>query len=203
MRRFETVYREILLHCIAGTDRIEQKSMSKATGVSLGMINKTVRKLEEASAVEAGPRGLRVLAPGRILNLWAAERRFRNEIWRSFRIDDVGEAERSLPPSVILTGFPAWARLAKRRPAEYNRIHFYVADKSAFDSWASFRENQIRKTNPNIFALSADDPHVISTSSRGLACVPQVYVDIYAANGPECQPFLKDIVSSYPSLATM
>jgi hypothetical protein len=184
-------------------DRMEQKSVSKAMGVSLGMTNKAVRKLEEASAVEAGPRGLRVLAPGRILNLWTAERRFRNEIWRSFRIDDLEEAGRSLPPSVILTGFAAWVRLSRRRPAEYGRIHFYVTSKLAFDSWVKFRENQIRKTNPNIFALSVDDPHLISTSSRGVACVPQVYVDIYAADGPEYQPFLRDIISSFPSLAVV
>jgi hypothetical protein len=179
---------------------MEQKSVSKATGVSLGMTNKVVRKLEEASAVEVGPRDLRVLAPGRILNLWAAERSLRNDIRRSFRIDDLEKAERSLPPSVILTGFPAWVRLAQRRPAEYTRIYFYVTDKSAFESWTKFRENQIRKTNPNIFALSADDQHLISTSSRGLACLPQVYVDIYAADGPEYQPFLRDIIGSFPNL---
>jgi len=192
-----------LLRCTQGAGLIEQKSVSKATSVSLGMTNRVVRKLEEASAVQAGHRGLRVLAPGRILNLWAAERRFRNEIWRAFRIDDLEEVERSLPPSVVLTGFPAWVRLAQRRPAEYTRIHFYVTDKSAFDSWAGFREHRIRKTNPNIFALSVDDPHLISTSSRGLVCVPQIYVDIYAANGPEYQPFLRDIINSFPNLAVV
>jgi hypothetical protein len=68
----------------------------------------------------------------RILNLWATERRFRNEIWKSFRMDDLNTVERDLPRDVILTAFPAWVRLAKRRPAEYSRLHFYVTNKPRF-----------------------------------------------------------------------
>jgi hypothetical protein len=181
-------------------DSIQQRAVANAACVSVGMTNKVVRKLEEASSVEAGARGLRILAPGRILNLWATERTFRNEIWKIFRIDDLHDVERDLPPNVILTAFPAWVRLAGRHPAEYNRIHFYVTDKAGFELWMKFRERKIRKTNPNIFALAVEDRHLLATSSRGLACVPQVYVDIYAADGPESQPFLRDIISSYPSL---
>jgi len=82
-------------------------------------------------------------------------------------------------------------------------IHFYVTDRSAFELWLKFREGKIRRTNPNIFALSVQDQHLVSRSSGGLACVPQVYVDIYAADGPACEPFLRDIISSFPSLAIM
>ena len=201
MRKFEAVYREILLASMRGPDPIQQKNVARAAGVSLGMVNKVVRKLEEAYSVEAGARGLRVLAPGRILNLWATERRFQTEIWKSFRIDDLDSVERDLPPDVILTTFPAWVRLAGKRPAEYNRVHFYVTDKARFGLWMRLREQKIRKTNPNIFALAVEDHHLVATSSHGLACVPQVYVDIYAADGPEAQPFLRDIITSFPSLA--
>lgn len=189
-----------MLHSISGGDTVQQKAVAAATGVSLGMTNKVVRKLEEAAAVEAGPRGVRILSPGRILNLWATERRFRNEVWRSFRLDDLADAERDLPAGVILTAFPAWAKLSGSRPAEYGRIHFYVVDTIGFESWMRFRERSIRKTNPNIFALSAKQPHLVATSSSGVACVPQIYVDIYAANGPEAQSFLRDIINSYPNL---
>jgi hypothetical protein len=65
---------------------------------------------------------------------------------------------------------------------------------------ARLRERKIRKTEPNIFALAVEDPHLVSSSSRGLACVSQVYVDIYAADGPEASPFLQDIISSFPNL---
>ncbi len=164
------------------------------------MTNKVVRKLEQASSVEVGARGLRVLAPGRILNLWATERSFRNEVWKAFRIDDLRNVERDIPPELILTAFPAWVRIAGRQPAEYNSLHFYVTDRAGFERWMKFRERQIRKTNPNIFALAVEDSHLIDTSSRGLACLPQVYVDIYAADGPEAQPFLRDITSSFPML---
>jgi len=200
LRKFEAVYREILLAAMKGSQPIQQKAIASAAAVSLGMTNKVVRKLEEAASVEAGSRGLRILSPSRILNLWATERHFYNEIWRSFRIDDLSIVERDLPPDVILTAFPAWVRLGKRRPAEYTRVYFYVTNKPRFESWMKLRERRIRKTNPNVFALTVEDPHLISSSSRGLACVPQVYVDIYAADGPEAPPFLRDIITSYPSL---
>jgi len=200
LRKFEAVYREILLASMGGQSAVPQKLVAEATGVSIGMTNKVVRKLEQASCVQAGPRGLRILSPGRILNLWATERRLQGEVWRSFRIDDLASVEMDLPPEVILTAFSGWAAQAKRRPADYGRVHFYVTDKARFESWMKFRRDRIRKTNPNIFALDAHDRHVVRTSSRGVACVPQIYVDIYAADGPEAQPFLKDIVESFPSL---
>ena len=200
LRKFEAVYREILLASMRGQGTVQQKLVAEATGVSTGMTNKAVRKLEQASCVETGPRGLRVLSPGRILNLWATERRLQGDVWRSFRIDDLASVERDLPPEVILTAFSGWAAQAKRRPAEYDRVHFYVTDKPHFESWMKFRRDRIRKTNPNVFALEGHDPHLARTSSRGVACVPQIYVDVYAADGPEAQPFLKDIVESFPSL---
>lgn len=200
MRKFEAVYREILLASMRGQDTILQKAVAQTTGVSIGMTNKAVRKLEEASCVEAGARGLRVLSPGRILNLWATERRLQGEVWRSFRLDDLGRVERDLPPDVILTAFAGWSTEAKRRPAEYSRVHFYVTDKAQFESWIKVRQDGIRKTNPNVFALDVRDSHLIRTSSQGVACVPQIYVDTYSADGPEAQPFLRDIITSFPSL---
>lgn len=201
MRRFEAVYREILLASMRGQDTILQKKITEFTGVSTGMTNKAVRKLEQASCVEAGPRGLRILAPGRILNLWATERQLEHEVWRSFRIDDLAGVERDLPPEAILTAFAGWSAEAKRKPAEYSRVHFYVTDKGQFESWLKLRQDRIRKTNPNIFALDVHDHHLIRTSSRGVACVPQIYVDTYSVDGPEAQPFLRDIIASFPSLA--
>jgi hypothetical protein len=200
LRRLEAIYREILLASMRGAPLIQQTAIAEATGVSLGLTNKVVRKLEQASTVEAGPRGLRILSPGRILNLWATERHFRSELWRSFRVDDLDGFERDLPVDVILTAFPAWVRLAGKRPAEYSSIHFYITDRARFASWMKLREQRTRKTNPNVFALLVDDHHLLATSSRGLACVPQVYVDIYATDGPAAPPFLQDITASFPSL---
>ncbi len=201
MRKFEAVYREILLTSMRGQDTVQQRLIAEATGVSIGMTNKVVRKLERAWCVEAGPRGLRVLSPGRILNLWATERYLQADVWRSFRMDDLTRIERDLPPNVILTAFSGWAAHAKRRPADYGRVHFYVTDKPQFEAWMKFRQDMIRKTNPNVFALDGLGSHLVRTSSGGVACVPQIYVDTYAANGPEAQPFLRDITASFPDLA--
>jgi hypothetical protein len=58
----------------------------------------------------------------------------------------------------------------------------------------------VRRTNPNVFVLHREDPHLISASRRGIAPVPQLYVDIYSIGGPVAQPYLRDIVERYPEL---
>ena len=69
MRRFERVYRELLLSSLREVSLARQEDIASECAVSLGLVNKTVRKLEVAMAVEATRRGVRVLSPARLLNL--------------------------------------------------------------------------------------------------------------------------------------
>ncbi|MEM3402225.1 MAG: hypothetical protein QW179_00590 [Candidatus Hadarchaeales archaeon] len=195
----ERIYRELLLRSLAGISRTKQGEIASRCQVSLGLVNKTVKKLEEISAAEATRKGVRVLSPARLLNLWATERRLAREIVSAFRIDPLPD-ERNIPRSATLTAFSAWAAIAKRRPAEYSRIYFYIWDRAEFERWLEFRKSKIRKTNPNIFALQADDPHLLQTSEKGIAPVPQIYVDIYSIDGPEAPPYLQDMIKAYPEL---
>jgi hypothetical protein len=178
-----------------------QEDVAVECGVSLGLVNKTVRKLEVAMAVEATRRGVRVLSPARLLNLWAAERDLGRDVWRSFRLDPVAEVEKDLPRDVLVTGFSGWRTFSGRMPAEYDRLYFYVRDVESFESWFGFRKSKTRKVNPNVFVLCVDDEHLLRTSEKGVVCVPQVYVDIYSADGPEASAFLRDIAFVYPSLS--
>jgi len=197
----ERIYRELLLCSLARVSISKQKDLAERCGVSLGLVNKTAKKLETAQALEVTRRGLRILSPGRILNLWATERKLGSEIVRAFRWDPVQEVGRELPRASLLTAFPAWYALTGRRPAEYSSLYFYVEDVGDFDRWFRFRERRARKTNPNVFVLRVDDPHLFSTSERGIVPVPQIYVDIYAIGGPEAPPYLRDIVQTYPELS--
>lgn len=201
MWKFERVYRELLLNSLNEISLVRQKDVASRCSVSLGLVNKTVKKLEVAMAVEATRMGVRILSPARLLNLWAAERSIGTDFWRSFRLDPVGEVEKDLPPNTLFSGFSAWVLLSGRRPAEYHRLYFYVTKKEDFDFWLRYRREKIRKTNPNVFALYTDDEHLVRSSKRGVVCVPQIYVDIYSINGPEASPFLRDIVKTHPSLS--
>lgn len=201
MRKLERIYRELLLSSLREVSLIRQEDISSECAVSLGLVSKTVRKLEEAMAVEATRKGVRVLSPARLLNLWAAERDLGGDVWRSFRLDPVEEVEKDLPGNVLVTGFSGWVSVSGRRPAEYGRLYFYVKDVESFESWFSFRENKARKVNPNVFVLHADDEHLVRSSEKGAVCVPQLYVDTYSADGPEASPFLRDIALVYPSLS--
>jgi hypothetical protein len=201
LRKFERIYRELLLCSLREVSLVRQEDVASECEVSLGLVNKTVRKLEGAMAVEATRRGVRVLSPARLLNLWAAERDLGKDVWQSFRLDPVAEVEKDLPGSVLTTGFSGWFSVSGRRPAEYDRLYFYVTDLESFESWFGFRKSRVRRVNPNVFVLCVDDEHLVRSSEKGVVCVPQVYVDIYSVNGPEASPFLRDIALVYPSLS--
>jgi hypothetical protein len=201
LRKFERVYRELLLSSLREVPFVLQEDISSDCAVSLGLVNKVVRKLEAAMAVEATRRGVRVLSPARLLNLWAAERDLSRDVWQSFRLDPVLEVEKDLPGDVLVTGFSGWLSVSGRRPAEYDRLYFYVKDVETFESWLGFRKSRVRKVNPNVFVLRVDDGHLVRSSEKGVVCVPQVYVDIYSADGPEASPFLRDIALVHPSLS--
>lgn len=197
----ERIYRELLLHSLSGASSVKQEEMSASCKVSLGLVSKTVKKLEAALAVEATRHGVRVLSPARILNLWAIERRLSRDIVYAFRIDPLEQVERKLPHASILTAFSAWCASSGRRPAEYSRLYFYISDREEFERWFGFRKARARKTNPNVFVLQADDPHLLLASKGGVAPVPQIYVDIYAIGGPEAPPYLQDMIKTHPELS--
>ena len=201
MRKFERVYRELLLCGLREVSLVHQEDIASECAVSLGLVNKTVKKLEVAMAVEATRSGVRVLSPARLLNLWAAERDLGKDVWRSFRLDSVADVEKDLPHDVLATGFSGWFNVSGRKPAEYDRLYFYVTDMESFESWFGFRKSRVRKVNPNVFVLRVDDEHLVHSSEKGVVCVPQVYVDIYSADGPEASSFLRDIALVYPSLS--
>lgn len=199
--KIERIYRKLLVQSLSGISSLKQEEISKNCQVSLGLVNKTVKKLEVAKAVEATRRGVRVLSPSRILNLWATERKLSREILHAFRFDPLDELERELPRDAFLTAFSAWASLTGRRPAEYSRLYFYIGNKEEFENWFKFREAKARKVNPNVFVLHVDDPHLFINSKGGIVCVPQIYVDIYSIGGPEAPPYLRDIAQIHPELS--
>jgi len=201
LRKFERIYRELLLCSLREISLVHQEDIASECEVSLGLVNKTVKKLEVAMSVEATRSGVRVLSPARLLNLWAAERDLGKDVWQSFRLDPITEVEKDLPRDVLVTGFSGWSSASGRRPAEYDRLYFYVTDMESFESWFGFRKSRVRKVNANMFVLRVDDEHLVRSSEKGVVCVPQVYVDIYSADGPEASPFLRDIASVYPSLS--
>ena len=201
MWKFERIYRELLLCSLRQVSLIHQEDIASKCEVSLGLVNKTVKKLVGAMAVEATREGVRALSPARLLNLWAAEHNLHRDVWQPFRLDPITEVEKNLPRDVLLTAFSAWFNVSGRKPADYDRVYFYVTNKENFDWWLSFRKAKVRKVHPNVFALCVDDEHLLQSSEKSVVCVPQVYVDIYSINGPEAPPFLRDIATVYPSLS--
>jgi hypothetical protein len=201
MWKFERIYRELLFNSLLQASLVRQEDIASICMVSIGLVNKTVKKLEAAMAVEATRNGVRVLSPARLLNLWATERDVSQDIWQSFRIDPITHVEKNLPKDTLITAFSGWFAISKRKPAEYDRVYFYVTDKERFNLWVGFRKEKIRNTNPNVFVLYTDDPHLLRSSEKGVVCIPQIYVDIYSINGLEASPFLRDIATTYPSLS--
>lgn len=68
MWKFERVYRELLLNSLSGVSLVRQVDVALKCGLSIGLVNKTVKKLEGAKAIEATRSGIRILSPARLLN---------------------------------------------------------------------------------------------------------------------------------------
>ncbi len=197
MKKYERIYREILIGILNKKERFTQLELSKKCYVSLSLINKVVKNLAEIGAVEIFPMQFRVLDASKIIFNWATKRNIHKDISQKYCIDmKITEIEKSLP--FILTAFSAWRFLKKKIPFEYNQVYVYVpkTEESLLRIW--LKDKPIVKGRENLFVILTDDKHLIESSNKKIAPVPQVFVDIYGLSGFESKYFINDIIESYP-----
>lgn len=203
--KWERVAREILCGVLEEKKLFSQAGIARACGVSLGLVNKTVRRFEETGGVQVVPRGLRVVDANKVLLQWAAWAS-RKAKWRGYRVrKSAEEIEASLPSGVVFTAFSGWRLLSGSTPADYGQVHVYVDEENAergggaelFEAW--LEENKPAKGLENLFVAPADR-HLLSKSKRGVAPVPQIFVDLYSSPDLSAKYFLKDVLKKHPQL---
>lgn len=197
MKKYERIYREILIGILDKKDRFTQLELSKKCYVSISLVNKVLKNLEEIGAVEIFPMQFRILDASKILFHWASKRNVHKDINQKYCIDmGIIEIEKSLP--FILTGFSAWRLLRKKAPFDYSKVYVYIPknERNIFDIW--LKDKPIINGRENLFVMFTDDIHLIENSKKKIAPIPQIFVDLYSLAGFESKYFITDILEKYP-----
>ena len=87
MKKYERVYREILIGILNKKERFTQLELSKKCYVSISTVNKVLKNLSDMGAVEIFPMQFRVLDASKILLYWAAKRNIHKDInqkWQTY-----------------------------------------------------------------------------------------------------------------------
>ncbi|MBU4086223.1 MAG: winged helix-turn-helix domain-containing protein, partial [Nanoarchaeota archaeon] len=66
MKKYERIYREILISILNKKEKFTQLELSKKCHVSIGLVNKLLKRLKENGSVEVFPMQFRVLDASRI-----------------------------------------------------------------------------------------------------------------------------------------
>ena len=197
MKKYERIYREILISILNKKEKFTQLELSKKCHVSIGLVNKLLKRLKENGSVEVFPMQFRVLDASRIIFDWAAKRNINAEISEKYCIDmKTIDIEKSLP--FILTAYSGWRLLNKNIPFDYDKVYAYIpeAEKELLKTW--LKDKPIIKGKENLFIIFADDTHLIENSAKKTAPLPQIFVDLYSLSELESRYFITDILEKYP-----
>lgn len=197
MREYEKIYREMLVGVLNKRERFTQLEVSRNCGVSIGLVNKTIKRLAGTGSIDIQQRQFRIIDPSKILFDWAVRRNIKKDITESYFIDKpLAEIEKSLP--FILTAYSGWRLLSGSVPFDYGEVYVYVPEekKSLLELWLN--EAKPKRGRENVFIMVTDDRHLIRHSERKIAPLPQIFVDIYSLSGLAGKYFIKDILEKYP-----
>jgi len=199
MRKEERILREILTGIKEGKERFFQKDISKVCNVSIGLVNKVIKKLEFQGSVQRGGRGFSVIDANKILFYWATKRRIKEEVSEKYYIkSSVENIEKTLPNCVIFTAFSGWRLLTGRVPADYREVYVFVPKGSEEVMRLWLKGNKPSKGPENLFIIYTDDEHLIKNSKKNIVPVPQIFVDLYSVGGISSKYFLNDILEVNP-----
>ncbi len=197
MKKHERIYREILIQILNKKERFSQLELSKKCYVSLGLVNKTIKKLEEMGAVEIFPMQFHVLDASRIIWDWAAKRNIHKDISERYCLDmQTTKIEKSSP--FILTAYSGWRFVNKSIPFDYNHVYAYVPEsqRELLKIW--LKDKPIKNGRENFFIIFTKDEHLIKNSPKKTAPVPQIFVDLYSLSELESRYFITDMLEKYP-----
>jgi hypothetical protein len=177
----EAVIREILCEVLYGNNAIEQKRISQLLRVSIGLVNKTVTKLDRMGAVSKTGRSYSVTSFKKVLMLWASLRNLQRDLIYSTRVGgSVREIERSLPDGSILSAYTAFNYLFNEVPADYSEVWTYVPEDILAEVKERFPSNNLPG---NLYVLKTNTL-LLENSKRyskgiNMVSVPQLYVDLW------------------------
>lgn len=181
MKKQERIFREILVGIQEKKKLFFQSEISRDCDVSLGLVNKTIKKIEQQGCIEKKVRGFYVINSKKIILYWASIRNLNNDIvYKTFYDKPVIEIEKMMPQGMF-TAYSGYKYRFKSVPSDYSEVFVY-ADKNEIEE--RFPKNNKK---PNIFVLKSDK-HLEKFKQ---VPIPQLFVDLWNINTWYAQEFLK------------
>ena len=129
MKLYEVVYREIADMFLKGNNTFTQKELSEKLEISIGNINKSIKKLESINAVKIEARSFSIIALDKVMLYWATHRTLDKDIvYRGFSDLNINEIEASMPNGIAFTAYTAYKKSFRSIPAEYSEIYLYASE---------------------------------------------------------------------------
>jgi hypothetical protein len=180
------------------------QELAAAANVSLGQAHNVKTLLHDREWLTAGPNGLQLREPGKLLDEWAGNYDFSRSVKHNFHslrpcreteelIGALGTSERI---RYAFTGFSAAARIAPH--TRYQRVHAYV-DPERVLTMAEAADLKRVATGANVVLLTPYDEGVYyNTQDEGHSVVSpvQLYLDLraLAGRGEDAAEFLLETV---------
>jgi hypothetical protein len=180
MKKIDRIMRELLhRHYEHGARFFNQKELASVCELSLGTVNPVINHLEQIGAIERRPLGFRLIEPKRLLVYWAATRDLPKDIvYTTFSPKKISEIEEELRSLGSLTAFSGYRMSFGSMPVDYSQVFVYANPDSV---GRIFRKTSKKKRN--IFVLVPDE-HIKKLSKKGIAPLPQIYVDLWQLGTP-------------------
>lgn len=179
MKLSEVLYREIATDFLCGINRFTQIELSERLGISIGNVNKALRRVEEINAIKIEKRSFYIIALDRLLLYWATHRKFRGDvIYKASSDMRIIDIENSLPNGIAFTAYTAYKKIYNNTPADYSEVFVYATDKAV-----NIIKERFPKQDrfPNLFVLSTDK--VLSKRIRSreinVTPIPNIFVDLW------------------------
>lgn len=181
MFKEEAVLREILCEVLYKNNVIEQKRISQLLQVSIGLVNKTVARLEQMGAISKDGRHYSMRSYRKVLMFWSSLRNLQQDLIYSTRVSEpVREIERSLPNGTVLTAYTAFNYFFNEAPADYSEVWAYASGDIFCEVKKRFPSNNLPG---NLFILNGDKLLLENSTrySKGMnvVSIPQLYVDLW------------------------
>jgi hypothetical protein len=179
MKLYEVVYREITDMFLKGKNTFTQKELSEKLEISIGNINKSIKKLESINAVKIEARSFSIIALDKVMLYWATHRTLdRDIVYKGFSDLTINEIEASMPNGIAFTAYTAYKKSFRSIPAEYSEIYLYATE----DAIENIKKRFPKQSKfPNIFVLKADKTlsYKILNEKVNSVPIPNVFVDLW------------------------
>ena len=130
----ESVYLEILENYFERKlVKFTQKEISVKLGISIGLVNKTVKSLVEIGVVTQRHRANTLIDAKKLLLYWYSQRKLNHDIMYKTHFDgSIKEIETSMPPDVVFTAYSGYRLKYGDAPADYDKVFVYCENVQEF-----------------------------------------------------------------------